>query len=101
MKLRLKIRDLMECIDSNRYAELSQKYGLDEEALEGLRTCLKKGNWKPLVRRVWMGGDGVKTIEKSEWDDLREKYVEGEGWFVPTLIIKYSQRSSSKNEEDW
>ncbi|MEE9595046.1 MAG: hypothetical protein V3V92_06570 [Candidatus Hydrothermarchaeales archaeon] len=47
-----------------------------------------------------MGGDGVKAIEKSEWDDLREKYVEGEGWFVPTLIIKYSQRSSSKNKED-
>ncbi len=52
MKLRLKARDLIECVAADRYAELSQKYGLDAEALEGLRISLREGNWKPLVRGV-------------------------------------------------
>lgn len=52
MKLRLKARDLIECVAADKYAELSQKYGLDAEALEGLRISLRKGNWKPLIRGV-------------------------------------------------
>lgn len=36
----------------------------------------------------------MNIVEEGKFEDLREQYVEKDGWFVPTLRIKFSQENS-------
>ncbi len=38
----------------------------------------------------------MDSVKESEWGKLKGEYVKREGWFVPTLHIKYAQPESTK-----
>ncbi len=39
----------------------------------------------------------MNTLKEGEWKGLKGAYVKREGWFVPTLVIKYAQTGTTRD----